>query len=134
MTGIRYINPADMAKPRGYSHAIAVDGDHRTVYIGGQNAVDERGNLVGRGSLKQQTSQALGNIEKIMAAAGGTLENVVRFTIYVLQGQNPQDGFGAFLQKWGAKPDFPAVTVVYVAGLGHPEWLVEIDAIAVIPE
>jgi len=127
---LKYINPENMAKPRGYSHAVSVSGNRQTVYVGGQNAIDENGNLVGKGDLKKQTEQVLSNIEKILQAANGKLENVVKFNIHILQGQNPMNGFMAFQQKWNNKKGLPAITVLFVAGLGNPDWLVEIDAIA----
>jgi len=130
---IKYINPENMAKPRGYSHAVSVSGDRKTIYIGGQNAIDEKGNLVGKADLGQQTTQALANIEKVLESDGGKLENVVKFNIYILQGQNPAEGFKAFQQKWGDKKDFPVVTVVFVSGFFNPQWLVEIEAVAEIP-
>jgi enamine deaminase RidA (YjgF/YER057c/UK114 family) len=130
---IESINPETMAVPRGYSHAIAVTGNHKTVYIGGQNAINQAGELVGKGNLQQQTEQVLSNIEKILQKAGGKLENTIKFNIYLVLGQNPQAGFQAFQQKWkGQTP--PVVTVLFVAGLGNPDWLLEIDAIAIIPE
>jgi enamine deaminase RidA (YjgF/YER057c/UK114 family) len=126
---INAVNPDDMSKPRGYSHAIAVSGDRRTIYIGGQNAVDERGSIVGS-NLKEQTQQVLRNIEKILAAAEAKPENLVKLTIHILQGQNPAEGFQVFQEKWGGIPIPPAITVLFVAGLGNPGWLVEIDAVA----
>lgn len=131
---IKYINPENMAKPRGYSHAISVKGNHETLYIGGQNAIDENGVLVGKNNLKEQTEQVLTNIEKILEKSGARLENVVKFNIYLVQGQDPQDGFQVFQGKWGENKNFPTITVLFVSGLGNPYWLVEIDAIAVIPE
>ncbi|WP_319478184.1 RidA family protein [Marispirochaeta aestuarii] len=131
---ILYLNPDNMAEPRGYSHAISVLGNHRTIYIGGQNAIDEKGDLVGTNDLELQTEQVLINIRKVLAAAGAKLENVIKFTIYILQGQDPLDGFRAFQKQWGDNQRFPAVTVLFVPGLGHPDWLVEIDAIAAVPE
>jgi enamine deaminase RidA (YjgF/YER057c/UK114 family) len=130
---INFINPNDMARPRGYSHAVSVSGNRQTIYIGGQNAVDENGNLVGKDDLKKQTEQVLSNIEKILRDANGQLENVVKLNIHILQGQNPMDGFQAFQQKWGNAQGLPAITVIFVAGLGNTEWLVEVDAIAEIP-
>jgi enamine deaminase RidA (YjgF/YER057c/UK114 family) len=127
------INPETMAPPRGYSHAIIVSGNHKTIYIGGQNAVNQKGELVGKGNLKEQTEQVLSNIEEILKKAGGKLENIIKFNIYLVQGQNPAAGFSVFQQKWtGQTP--PVVTALFVAGLGNPEWLVEIEAVAVIPE
>jgi enamine deaminase RidA (YjgF/YER057c/UK114 family) len=130
---VDYINPENMSKPRGYSHAIAVSGDRKTIYIGGQNALDADGNVVGKGNLKEQTAQVLENIGKILNKAGAKLENVVKFNIHILQGQNPQEGFGVFQEKWGASPNLPTITVLFVAGLGNPDWLLEIDAVAEVP-
>jgi enamine deaminase RidA (YjgF/YER057c/UK114 family) len=123
------INPGNMARPRGYSHAIAVSGDRRTIYIGGQNAVDELGNTVGM-DLTEQSRQVLLNIEKILVASGGKPENIVKLNIHLLYGQDLSRGFLAFQEKWGRIPIPPAVTAVFVSGLGKPDWLIEIDAIA----
>lgn len=131
---INYINPDNMVKPRGYSHAISVKGNHETLYIGGQNAIDENGVLVGKGNLNEQTEQVLTNIDNILEKSDAELHNVVKFNIYLVQGQNPQDGFQVFQRKWGENENFPTLTVLFVAGLGNPDWLVEIDAIAIIPE
>jgi enamine deaminase RidA (YjgF/YER057c/UK114 family) len=131
---IEYINPEGMVTPRGYSHAIAVRGKHTTIYIGGQNAIDKNGTVTGKGDIKAQTEQALSNVETVLDAAGATLRNVVKFNIYLIQGQNPQEGFLVFQKKWGTSPDFPTITVLFVSGLGNPDWLIEIDAVAVIPE
>lgn len=130
---IEGVNPEDMVKPRGYSHAVSVEGIHKTVYIGGQNAVDENGGLVGGDSLNKQTMQILENIEKIMLSTGGLLENVVKLSIYIVQGKDPLEGFKAFQEKWTGK-NLPSITVVFVAGLGNKDWLVEIDGIGIIPE
>ncbi len=134
MGKINYINPENMVSPRGYSHAISVTGSHQTIYIGGQNAVDKKGNIIGKDNLKKQTEQVLNNIENILKESDGNLENVIKFNIYLVQGQNPQDGFEVFQEKWENNPNYPAITVLFVAGLGNTDWLVEIDAIAIIPE
>jgi enamine deaminase RidA (YjgF/YER057c/UK114 family) len=131
---IKHINPENMVKPRGYSHAISVSGNYKSIYIGGQNAIDEKGALIGKNSLKQQTEQVLANIDKILQDSGANFRNIVKFNIYILNGQNPQEGFQAFQERWKDNQNFPIVTVLFVAGLGNPDWLVEIDAIAVIPE
>jgi enamine deaminase RidA (YjgF/YER057c/UK114 family) len=132
MTGTtEYINPEGLVQPRGYSHAVAVKGNATIVYIGGQNGIDSTGAVIGRGDLHAQTEQALANIATVLKAAGTGPDHIVKFTIYLVQGQDPRDGFAAFQKMWGDNPRFPAVTVVFVAGLGHPDWLVEIDAVAV---
>lgn len=134
MAKIDYINPESMVKPRGYSHAITVTGNHQTIYLGGQNAVDENGTLVGKDSLKKQTEQVLTNIEKILAESNAKLENVIKFNIYLIPGENPQEGFQVFQEKWRDSSNYPIITVLFVAGLGNPDWLVEIDGMAVLPE
>lgn len=134
MEKIQYINPINMVKPRGYSHAISVSGNHKTVYIGGQNAIDENDNLIGKNNLGEQTEQVLTNIEKILKSVGAELDNIVKFNIHILQIQKPQEGLQAFQKRWGMDKKYPTITVVFVAGLGNPDWLIEIDAIAVIPE
>lgn len=133
-SNVEYINPEGMATPRGYSQAIAVRKNHTTIYVGGQNAVDKNGLVLGKGDLKSQVEQALSNVETVLGAAGATLWNVVKFNIYLVQGQNPQEGFMVFAKKWGNYPNFPAITVLFVSGLGNPDWLIEIDAVAVLPE
>lgn len=132
--GIKYINPAELVQPRGYSHAVVVRGNNSTIYIGGKNGIGKDGTIVGKGNLKAQTRQALENIRTTLSAAGAELSNIVKFTIYLIQGQDPRDGVAAFQEIWGNNPHLPAITVIFVAGLGHPDWLVEIEAIAVVPE
>lgn len=131
---IKHINPDTMAKPSGYSHAVSAAGNSRTIYIGGQNAIDQSGKLVGKGNFKEQTGQVLENIGKILESEGAGLDRVIKFNIYIVQGQNPAEGFQAFQEIWKDPEKLPVVTVVFVAGLGNPEWLVEIEAIAVVPE
>lgn len=131
---IAYINPENMMTPRGFSQVVTISGNHKTIYIGGQDAVDENGNTVGKGSLKLQTEQVLTNIEKALAAAGAGLENVVKWSVYIVQGQDPQEGFQVFQTKWGTRQNPPTLTVLVVAGLANPDWLIEMDAIAVISE
>jgi enamine deaminase RidA (YjgF/YER057c/UK114 family) len=107
----------------------------KTVYVGGQDAVDASGAIIGKGDLKAQTEQILKNIQAALAAGGAQLEHVIKWNIYVLQGQSLQEGFEAFQRIWGNRPHHPpAITVLYVAGLAHPDFLAEMDAIAVVPE
>lgn len=131
---INAINPESMMQPRGYSQIIAVSGPHKTIYIGGQNAVDKDGTIVGKGDLASQTKQVLTNIEKALAASNCTFRNVVKWTIYLVQGSDPAIGFAAFQKRFGVLLNPPVITVIFVAGFVSPEFLIEIDAIAVIEE
>ena len=131
---VQYINPDGLPKNPAFTNVVTVTGPVKTVYIGGQDAVDASGAIVGKGDLKAQTEQILKNIQAALAAAGAQPEHVIKWTIYVVQGQSVQDGFAAFQSVWGNPPNPPVITVAFVAGLGHPDFLAEIDAIAVVPE
>ena len=131
---VNYINPDDLPKNPAFTNVVTVTGPVKTIYIGGQDAVDSSGAIVGKGDLKAQTEQILKNIRAALSAAGAQPEHVIKWTIYVLQGQSVQEGYAAFQSVWGNSPNPPVITVVFVAGLGHPDFLAEIDAIAVVPQ
>ena len=131
---VKYINPEGLPKNPAFTNVVTVTGPVKTIYIGGQDAVDASGAIVGKGDLKAQTEQILKNIQAALAASGAQPEHVVKWTIYVLKGQSVQEGYAAFQSVWGNPPNPPVITVVFVAGLGHPDFLAEIDAIAVVPE
>ena len=131
---VKHINPEGLPKNPAFTNVVTVTGPAKTIYIGGQDAVDASGAIVGKGDLKAQTEQILKNIQAALAAAGAQPEHVIKWNIYVVQGQSVQDGFAAFQSVWGNPPNPPVITVAFVAGLGHPDFLAEIDAIAVVPE
>jgi enamine deaminase RidA (YjgF/YER057c/UK114 family) len=131
---VKYINPDGLPKNPAFTNVVTVTGPVKTVYIGGQDAVDASGTIVGKGDLKKQTEQILTNIQAALAAAGARPEHVIKWNIYVVQGQSVQEGFAAFQNVWGNRPNPPVITVVFVAELGHPDFLAEIDAIAVVPQ
>ncbi len=128
---ITHVSPDDMHQNPAFSQAVVVEGAARTIYVGGQNAVDAEGKIVGAGDLAAQTEQALKNIETVLAAAGAGRDDVVKWTILVVQGQDINAGFGAFQRVWGASPRPPIITFAFVAGLANPEFLVEIEVMAV---
>lgn len=134
MNAVQHLNPDGLHKNPAYSQAIAVTGQvTTTLYVGGQNAVDASGKIVGKGDIQAQTELALRNIETALAAGGAKLAHVVKWTVYVVQGQPVAPGFEAFQRVWGNRANPPTVTVIFVAGLAHPDFLVEVDAIAVVP-
>jgi enamine deaminase RidA (YjgF/YER057c/UK114 family) len=131
---VQHLNPDGLHKNLAYSQAVAVTGHVKTVYVGGQNAVDASGKIVGKGDIQVQTERALRNVETALVAGGAKLEHVVKWTVYVVQGQPVAPGFEAFQRVWGNRGNPPSVTVLFVAGLAHPDFLVEIDAIAAVPQ
>jgi enamine deaminase RidA (YjgF/YER057c/UK114 family) len=131
---VQYINPDSLPRNPAFTNVVTATGPVKTVYIGGQDAVDASGAVVGKGDLKAQTEQILKNIQAALAAAGAQPEHVVKWNIYVVQGQSVQEGFAAFQSVWGNRPNPPAISVLFVSGRAHPDFLAEMDAIAVVPE
>lgn len=129
---VKHLNPEGLHKNPAFTQAIVVSGSSTTIYVGGQNAVDESGNIVGKNDIALQTERALENLQTALIAAGATLQNVVKWNVYILAGQSAQQGFGAFQKVWGRRPNPPVITGIFVAALAHPDFLVEIDAVAVI--
>ena len=131
---VRYLNPEALHTNPAFTQGIVVSGTARTIYVGGQNAVDAQGNIVGKGDIGAQAEQALRNLAVILAEAGAGLEHVVKWNIYIVQGQPLGPGFQAFQRVWGDRPNPPVISMAFVAGLAHPDFLVEMDAIAVVPQ
>jgi enamine deaminase RidA (YjgF/YER057c/UK114 family) len=133
-SAVQHLNPEGLHVTPAYSQAVQFSGPGKTIIIGGQNAVDSSGAIIGKGDLKAQTRQVLLNIEIIMKAAGAGLENIVKWNVYLVQGQSAIPGYEAFREAWGNRPNPPPVTVLFVAGLGNPDFLVEIEAMAFVPQ
>jgi enamine deaminase RidA (YjgF/YER057c/UK114 family) len=129
---VQHLNPDRLYKNPAYSQAVVVTGNVKTVYVGGQNAVDTSGTVVGKGDIKAQTEQVLRNVEMALAAGGATLEHVLKWNVYLVEGQPLLPGFEAFQRAWGDRPNPPIVTMAFVAGLAQPDFLVEIESIAVV--
>jgi len=130
---IEHINPDGLIKNPAFTNVITVQGSGKTIYIGEINANDETGQVIGAGDMKVQAEKVLQNIEIALHAAGADWEHLIKWTIYVLQGQDIRPGFEAFQRYWGKRPNPPAITVMFVAALGRPEHLLGIEAIAVVP-
>jgi enamine deaminase RidA (YjgF/YER057c/UK114 family) len=130
---VEFLNPAGLNQNPAFSNVAVVSGRVRTIYIGGQDAVDPAGNIVGIGDLAAQTAQVLHNLHTALAAAGAGPEHVVKWTVLVVEGQDLAAGYAAFQRVWGDHPHPPVITAAVVKGLAHPDFLVELDAIAVVP-
>jgi 2-iminobutanoate/2-iminopropanoate deaminase len=124
----QYLNPEALSRSRGYSQVVKVGN---TVYIAGQISAGSDGNVVGKGDPESQARQVWRNIEAAVKAAGGTLQNVVKTTTYVTNIQH-----AAAVRKvrdelfQSANP--PTSTLLVVAGLANPDYMVEIESIAVV--
>jgi enamine deaminase RidA (YjgF/YER057c/UK114 family) len=131
---VRYINPDTLNKNPAFTNVVTVTGPVKTIYVGGQDAVDASGAIIGKGDLGAQTEQILKNIEAALAAGGARLEHVIKWNLYVVQGQSLRVGFEAFQRVWGNRSNPPTISFMFVAELAHPDFLAEMDAIAVVPE
>ena len=132
MSKLEYPVADGLFKNPAYSHTVVASGS-RTVYISGQVAMDAEGRLVGAGDLGAQTEQVMRNLGAALAAAGANFADVVKTTTYIV-GYKPE--MRAVVSRTrspffaGREP--PASTLVGVSALALPEWLIEIEAIAVV--
>ena len=131
---VEHINPDSLSKNPAFTQVVTVRGPAKTIYIGGQDAVDAFGTIVGKGDIKAQVEQVFRNIQTALQASGAELEHIVKWNIYLVQGQLLRPAFEVSQQVWGSRPNPPAITVMFVAGLANPDFLVEMDVIAVVPE
>lgn len=131
---VSYLNPEGLHKDPVYSQAVVTTGRVRTIYVGGQNGVDATGTVVGKGDIGAQAAQVAKNLQVALAAGGARPEHVVKWNVYVVQGQAPEPAMGAFQKTLGSLPNAPTITVLYVAALANPDFLLEVDAVAVVPE
>jgi enamine deaminase RidA (YjgF/YER057c/UK114 family) len=131
---VRYINPHSLNKNPAFTNVVVVEGNVRTVHIGGQDALNASGEIVGKDDIVAQVEQVLANVRAALEAGGAGPEHIIKWNIYVVEGQSLQAGFGAFQNTWPQTPNPPAITGVFVSGLAHPDFLVEMDAVAVVPQ
>ncbi|MEE2569150.1 RidA family protein [Pseudarthrobacter sp. J64] len=131
MGSIQRIRPEGLVRSPAFSHVAVVPPGATTVYVGGQNAVDADGRLLGEGDVALQSATALANARTALAAAGATLADVVQWTVLFVDGVDIGAGYGAIASELAS--DEPAlVTAARVAGLGVPGALVEISAVAAL--
>ncbi len=131
---VSYLNPEGLHRNPAFSQVVVASGRTRTVYVGGQDAVDASGTIVGKGDIGAQAAQVARNLQVALASADARVEHVVKWTIYVVQGQPVGPAMGAFQQVLGQLANPPTITVLFVTALAHPEFLLEVEAVAVVPE
>lgn len=125
------INPAGLARPSGFSHAVAAPGG--LVFLAGQTGMDRDGQIV-PGGIVAQFEQALSNLLAALAAAGGQPSGLASLTIYLTDVEDYQahgKEIGAVWRRL-ADSDYPAMAGVGVTGLWQPDAVVEIQGFAVV--
>ncbi len=131
---VTFLNPEGLHRNPAFSQAVAVSGPIRTVYVGGQNAVDAEGNIIGKGDIGLQSEMVAKNIVTALAAGQAAPEHVIKWTVYLVEGQAAGPAYAAFGKVWGTPANPPLISVVYVSALAHPDFLLEVEAVAVVPE
>ena len=129
-----YISPNSLfpSLPHGFSQIVIASGK-KMVFISGQTAWDARKNIVGGDSVLEQARQAFRNLEKAMEAAGGTLKDIVALRIYVVDYQAESGtAVGTALREFFSLENPPTSTWIGVSALADPEFLIEIEATAVL--
>ncbi len=131
MEQIQFIRPPGLVVSPAFSHVAVVPPGATTIYVGGQNAVDADGALIGPGDVAMQSARALKNAAVALAAAGASLHDVVQWTVLLVEGVDLRAAYGAVAAEL-ASDEPPLVLSARVAGLGVPGALVEISAIAAV--
>lgn len=129
----RLINPPALASPRGYTHGILVTGG-RLLFLGGQDASDAEGRIVGAGDVLVQFEQALKNLQAVVQEAGGTMTDIMKLNIFVRR----REDYLAQLKPLGRifrsyfGGHYPTMAFFQVSGFFQEEALVELEGLAVI--
>jgi enamine deaminase RidA (YjgF/YER057c/UK114 family) len=129
-----YVNPNNLfpSVQHGFSQVVVASG-RKTIFISGQTAWDAQKNIVGRDSLLEQARQALRNIQAGIETTGGTLKDIVSLRIYIVNYQPENaEAVSIALREFFSSASSPASTWIGVAALAVPEFLIEIEATAVL--
>ena len=129
---VEHLNPQDMYQSPVFSQGIIIPANARILLIGGQNGVNEKGEVVDKTDMGKQTAQALINMRKVLAAAGADLEDLVKVTIVMRADADLRAGFTEWMKVWGDRTKPPVVTSLRVPELANPDFLIEIEAQAVL--
>jgi enamine deaminase RidA (YjgF/YER057c/UK114 family) len=130
---LELINPDDLPTPTTYTHVVIATGS-RLVFVAGQEPEDEHGNVIGPGDLALQARQVFSNVGRALAAAGARPDQVTKITIFIVDYRRehlPTIEAGRQALFGDHKP---ADTVVAVEALSHSDYLIEVEAIAVLPD
>ena len=129
-------NPSTLSKPLGLYSQVCTVNSSNLIFLAGQVAVNNKGNLVGENDIAAQVTQIYQNIADVLDSADATFENIVQFTTYIVGADN----IPSFLEKRNSivtdiypAGDFPPSTLLVVSGLADPGYLAEVTAIAALP-
>ncbi len=124
----KVIAPKNLHRPFGYAHAIQID---KTLYISGQIPLDMDMNVVGKNDMAAQTEQVYGNLKRVLEDAGGSMKNIVMLNIYCTDVERFDKETRGMRKKYFGDY-YPAVTAVEVKRLYRPDFMIEVEAVAVL--
>lgn len=130
MATIERFAAAGVYDPPGYSQGVSVQDASTILFLSGQIAYDEKGGVLHRGDFKAQAREALRCVKALVEARGGTMASIVKLTWFLTDVRYRADLLPIREEFFG--PKTPASTLVQVSALAHPDWLIEIEAIAVL--
>jgi enamine deaminase RidA (YjgF/YER057c/UK114 family) len=125
----RYCAPG-VFDPPAYSQAVKVTGAQTVLFLAGQVAYDDKGNPAHRGDFTSQARAVFRAVKAQVEAGGGTMQSIVKVNTYLTDIRHRADLVPIREEFFGKKT--PASTLVAVAALAHPDWLIEVEAIAVV--
>jgi enamine deaminase RidA (YjgF/YER057c/UK114 family) len=131
MPQLRFLSPATMPKPRGYSHVVEATTPGRIVFIAGQLGYTPDGKIAS--DFRGQAVQAFENLKAALAAVGAGFEHLVKINNYLVDIERNIATFRAVRDRYQAESALPASTAVGVPALARPGALFEIEAVAVLP-
>jgi enamine deaminase RidA (YjgF/YER057c/UK114 family) len=130
----RFLNPASIPAPRGYSHVVETKGPSRTIYLAGQLGMTADGNFAGApGDFRAQAVQCFENIKAALAAVGANFEHVVKLNNYLIDMAHLPIYFEV-RDRYVDTKNPPASTTIQISKLARDGALYEVEAIAVVPE
>jgi reactive intermediate/imine deaminase len=124
----KVITPKTLHRPFGYAHAIQIDN---TIYISGQVPLDQEMNFVGKNDIAVQTERVYENLRKVIEEAGGSMSSIVMLNIYCTD-LEAYDKKTRHLRKKYFGDHYPATTAIEVKRLYRPDFMIEVEAIAVL--
>lgn len=132
MDTIKLLKPEGLVNSPAFSHVAVIPPGATTILVGGQNAVDSNGSLVGGNDVGAQTAQVMANLKTALAAAGADMSDVVSLTLYAVDGIDITAGYTVAAKSLDPNSDPPLITAAMVPALGVPGALVELAAVAAV--
>jgi len=132
ITKMQFLNPPGLSKPRGYTQVVVAQPG-KMVYVSGQVPLNASGEVVGKGDLRAQVTQVMENLKTALAAAGATMNDVVKANYYVMNLKPEQvPVIREVRSKYFSAEHPPAGTLVGVTALVQEGYMIEIEAVAAV--